>query len=154
VLGAIALAELVGWTIRFRSIGPLFEWMTHTVAALAHAGDRSAASLEKLKDTRERVRDELATESGDRGKRVTDETAPIPLAQAKRRFDAGDQPAGKPLGDLRDALGGAKAVEPSTKQPKPARPPAETGAEEDDQDTTSRLLRAKRRARRDEGSQQ
>jgi len=149
VLGAIALAELVGWTIRFRSIGPLFEWMTHTVTALAHAGDRSAASLEKLKDTRERVRDELAPETLDRGKRVADDASPIPLAQAKRRFDAGDEQAGRPVGDLRDALGGAKAVEPSTKPPKPARPPADVDAGVEDQDTTSRLLKAKKRAKKD-----
>lgn len=149
VLGAFALAELVGWTIRFRSIGPLFEWMTHTVTALAHAGDRSAASLEKLKDTRERVRDEFSTEKGDRGKRVTDEAAPIPLAQAKRRFDAGDEQAGKPVVDLRDALGGAKAAEPPAKPSKPARPPADTETGAEDQDTTSRLLRAKKRAKKD-----
>jgi uncharacterized membrane protein/Mg-chelatase subunit ChlD len=147
VLGAFALAELVGWTIRFRSIGPLFEWMTGTVTALAHAGDRSAASLEKLKDTRERVRDEFATEKGDRGKRVADETSPIPLAQAKRRFDAGDEQAVRPVGDLRDALGGAKAAEPPAKPSKPARPPADTDAGEDD--VTSRLLRAKKRAKKD-----
>ena len=147
VLGAFALAELVGWTIRFRSIGPLFEWMTDTVTALAHAGDRSAASLEKLKDTRERVRDELAPDSHERGKRVADEASPIPLAQAKRRFDAGDEQAGRPAGDLRDALGGAKAAEPPAKPTKPTRPPADTDAGEEN--VTSRLLRAKKRAKKD-----
>ncbi len=150
VLGAFALAELVGWTIRFRYIGPLFEWMTHTVTALGQAGDRSAASLKKLKSTRERVRDELAPEAPGRKKRAAaDESAPIPLAQAKRRFDAGDEQAGKPVGDLRDALGGAKAAEPPVKPPKPARPPADADTAADDQDTTSRLLRAKKRAKKD-----
>jgi hypothetical protein len=104
--------------------------------------------LEKLKDTRERVRDELATESGDRGRRVADETGPIPLAQAKRRFDAGDEQAGRPVGDLRDVLGGAKAAEPPAKSPKPAQAPAEPRAGKEDQDTTSRLLRAKKRAKK------
>jgi uncharacterized membrane protein/Mg-chelatase subunit ChlD len=148
VLGAFALAELVGWAIRFRSIGPLFEWMTDTVTALAHAGDRSAASLEKLKDTRERVRDELASDAGVTPRRVADEAAPIPLASGKRRFDVGDAQAGKPVGDLQDALGGAKAAEPSAKPPKPARPPAE-GDAVGDEDVTSRLLRAKKRAKKD-----
>ena len=70
------------------------------------------------------------------------------MASARRRFDAGDEQAGKPVGDLQDALGGAKAVEPSTKPPKPARPPADAEAGEEDKDTTSRLLRAKKRAKK------
>lgn len=148
VLGAFVLAELVGWTIRFRSIGPLFEWMTHTVTALSHAGDRSAASLEKLKGTRDRVRDELAPDAGPRTQPAADEASPIPLATAKRRFDVGDEHAGKPAGDLLDALGGAKAVEPTTKPPKPARPPADAEAA-GEEDVTSRLLRAKKRAKKD-----
>jgi hypothetical protein len=126
--------------------------MTDTVTALAHAGDRSAASLEKLKDTRERVRDELAPDAGGAPRRAVDDTAAIPLAQAKRRFDAGDEQAGKPVGDLQDALGGARAVEPSAKPPKPARPPADVDSGAEAQGTTSRLLRAKRRVRRDEGN--
>ncbi len=149
VLGAFALAELVGWTIRFRYIGPLFDWMTHTVTALSHAGDRSAASLEKLKDTRDRVRDELAPDAGPKTRRAADDASPIPLASAKRRFDVGEEQAGKPVGDLRDALGGAKAVEPSTKPPKPERPPADDDAGAESQDTTSRLLKAKKRAKKD-----
>jgi hypothetical protein len=107
----------------------------------------SDLSLEKLKDTRERVRDELAPDAGGTARRAVDDTAPIPVASAKRRFDVGDVQASKPVGDLQDALGGAKAVEPSAKPPKPARTPAE-GDTGGDEDVTSRLLRAKRRAKK------
>ncbi|MFQ5591284.1 MAG: hypothetical protein ACE5HE_08995, partial [Phycisphaerae bacterium] len=46
IVGAFVLAELVGWTIRSRYIGPLFDSLTHGVTALSHAGMRSTMSLE------------------------------------------------------------------------------------------------------------
>ena len=61
ILGAFVFAELVGWTMRRRYIRPLFELITHGVIATAQAGDRSAVSLEKLKTTRDRVREAPST---------------------------------------------------------------------------------------------
>ena len=65
ILGAVLLAELIGWTIRFRYIGPFFDSLTHGVTALAHAGERSAASLDQLKPTRDRVREGLKGDDGE-----------------------------------------------------------------------------------------
>ena len=45
VLGVFLLAEIVGWSIRFQYIGPLLDWLTHTVTALGRTGERSTASL-------------------------------------------------------------------------------------------------------------
>jgi hypothetical protein len=146
VLGAFVLAELVGWTIRFRYIGPLFDFMTHTVTALRHTGDRSAVALEQLKSTREKVREEL---DGDAGKRAESEATPLPKAAARRRYDVGDRDAAKPVGDLTDALGGAKAAPP---EPKRAKDKDEDQGE--DEASTSRLLRARRRAKRDKKDEQ
>lgn len=143
ILGAIAFAELIGWTIRFRSIGPIFEWMTHTVGALSQAGDRSTASLEKLKGTRDRVHDELTAE---RPIAPPSESPPhIAKDRAKRRFDAVEESTKRPAADLTEALGGAKAEDPRAKRPPSQQPPDAT----DDADTTSRLLRAKKRAKKD-----
>ncbi|MEE8347139.1 MAG: hypothetical protein V3S20_07320, partial [Dehalococcoidia bacterium] len=160
ILGAFLLAELVGWTIRFRYIGPLFDWMTHTVTVLGHAGDRSAVALEQLKSTRERVREGMASDKGD-GEPSLDEPGLLPLATTSDsvgltspsvKRGAGKpvpQPqADKPAGDLHEALGGAKATEPAEgTTPKPA---GGDSQETPEQTTTSRLLRAKRRAKRDQ----
>ena len=143
-LGAFLLAELVGWTIRFRYIGPLLDWLTHGVTALGQAGDRSTVSLEKLRTTRQRVRDGL---SADVDAPVDDAPAEEPArAQRKtRRYDVGDEQAGKPTGDLHEAIGGAKAAEGGL-----AGLPETPTSTPDDDATTSRLLRAKRRAHKEE----
>ncbi|MGB2985928.1 MAG: hypothetical protein WBE26_08595, partial [Phycisphaerae bacterium] len=149
VLGAFVLAELIGWTIRFRYIGPLFEFMTHTVTALGQTGDRSEAALEHLKSTHEKVRDGL-TAAKDEETEPPPKEGPIPLSRetARRRFDVGDEEAARPAGDLDEELGGAEATKP---KPQTSRPPAEAGEgdESEEQATTSRLLRAKRRKKRD-----
>jgi len=180
ILGAIAFAELIGWTIRFRYIRPLFEFLTHSAGALAQVGDRSAASLDRLRDTRDRVHDELApssasgrapvegAESGSRsvalplvggeqagaepegaGARIPSRT---PAQDVRRRkFEAGAADVSKAEGDLSDALGGAKADETGGQKSKlGTQPPAG-----DQEDVTSRLLKAKRRAQKkpDEGNQ-
>ena len=54
---ALILAEIVGWSIRYRDIIPTIQFFTGGVAALARVGQRSTASLEQLKDVREKVRD-------------------------------------------------------------------------------------------------
>ncbi|MCH8242621.1 MAG: hypothetical protein IH897_08430 [Planctomycetes bacterium] len=64
----------------------------------------------------------------------------------RRRFDIGDREAAKPTGDLGSALGGAKAGEEHIE--KVRRPAAAGDADEKENgDMTSRLLRAKRKAR-------
>ncbi len=145
ILGVFLLAELIGWIIRFRYIGPLFDLMTHTITALGQAGDRSAVSLEKLKRTRDRVRDGLEGGSED-GSQASRDTAALPRSTAARRYDVGDDRGKKLAGGLQEAIGGAKAEQ---KPPKPARPPAGAKEGEEAEETTSRLLRAKRRAKRD-----
>ena len=146
VFGCFLLAEVVGWAIRFRYIGPLFDVMTHTVTALGHTGERSTAALKQLKTTRDKLRDEMGSQP--LGEKEADASAPIPLARAKRRYDVGDTEAGKPAGDLADALGGAKTGAPT---PEPTRRPGSTDAmdEEAEGTTTSRLLRSRRRPRKD-----
>ena len=144
LLGAFLLAELIGWTIRFRYIGPLFDFITGGVTALAHTGDRSAASLDQLKTTRDRVRDDMDSERDEGLKRISEKGDAPTLTTPGRRFDVGDAAAAEPAGDLGETLGGARADEPG-----PRKPPPRPGAEGDSaDDATSRLLRAKRRARR------
>jgi len=142
ILGAILLAELIGWTIRFRSIGSIFDFLTHGVTALAHTGERSAASLQQLKGTRERLREGMEEDQGDRLFRLdTQEQTPRKTA-ARPRFDAGEPAPEAPPADLGKALGGA------TTEPPPARKaPPDQGPKEETEATTSRLLRKKRHRR-------
>ena len=142
--GALVLAELVGWSIRFRYIGPMFEFFTHGVTALAQAGERSEASLEKLRTKREQVKEELAAPSRRAGRSIAEEVEPASPATTKRRFDAGGEGRAEPAGDLGETLGGAKAAQ-SDKPNEPA--PSSDAADEGGEGATSRLLRAKRRAR-------
>ena len=145
VFGAFLLAEAVGWAIRFRYIRPLVEFMTHTVTALGQAGDRSVVALDQLKSTRDKVRDGFAepTEGAD------EESEPERLrrlrAVSRRRFDVGDAQGATPAGDLSEALGGAKPGQPAKGQTQEGAPAS--GEDARDQATTSRLLRAKRRAK-------
>jgi hypothetical protein len=146
VLGSVLLAEVIGWSIRFRSIGPLFNFITHSVTALSQAGTRSAAALEQLKSTRERVQSER---TGAGTGETAEETVPpsdaaaAPSAQA--RFDAGDKAAATPARDLQAQLGGAK-FEPKFKEKRRRPAPDGEGDQTEPEGTTSRLLEAKRRA--------
>ena len=132
VLGVVLLAELIGWTLRFRYIRPLFDWLTHTVTVLGRTGERSTAALEQLKTARDRAR-----QPHDEGS--------TPSADPATRFDAGevtDEPAARNIGD---AVGGARAAPGSAK---PSAPDDKAADAEPGEATTSRLLRAKRRAKR------
>ena len=143
VLGTILLAELIGWSIRFRHIGPMIASITHTVTVLARAGERSTAALGQLKSTRDRVREERTAA----GEPAAAPETPAPDRGA--RFDPGQLAGRVSAEDLHEALGGAK-TQPEYKERR--RPPAGLGPEPPDQaaeDVTSRLLRAKRRARKD-----
>ncbi len=139
VLGAVLLAELVGWTIRFKYIGSVFEFMTHGVGALAHTGDRSTASLQQLKGTRDRVREEMDEDRSEKLHRLDTEQTPTVPRKPKQHYDAGEPTSTKPTGDLGAALGGA------VKDAAPPKPKPRTTGDQDDADTTSRLLRAKKR---------
>ena len=144
VLGTLLLGELVGWSIRYRYIAPAFDFLTHSVTALGHAGARSAASLDHLKDTRKRVRDDQPVPGGSGVPKG--DTVDVP--DASRRFDSGDETAAsQPSADLTEALGGATA---DARPDAHAKPHAQPDGQ-DETDTTSRLLKAKRRARRDMG---
>jgi uncharacterized membrane protein len=142
-LGAMVLAELVGWAVRWRYIVPTIEFFTSSVTALARAGQRSDESLRQLKDVRDKVREDL-----DAKPPGPQELPTIPLepaADPRKRFDVDEETAVKPAGDLSESLGGAVASEGSEEsrpdRPKPGRKPADTG------DLAARLLKAKRRAR-------
>jgi hypothetical protein len=147
VLGAILVGECIGWALRFRAIRPLLDSLTHSVAALGHAGERSTAALGQLKDVRERVRDEQ-TERPLGGARKITAGKEDTTVDRQRRFDVGDASAKAPAQDLHQALGAPQAAQaPSEKR----RPPAPAGKDEEapTEDATSRLLRAKRRARKE-----
>ncbi len=143
VLGAVLLAELVGWTIRFRYIGSMFDFLTHGVGALAHTGERSTASLQQLKGTHERVREEMEENRRERLHRLDKEPTPAVTGKTKTHYEAATPPDTTPAGDLGETLGGAVK---DTAPPKPK--PRSTG-DQDDADTTSRLLRAKKRRRKE-----
>ncbi len=148
ILGVLLLAEVVGWTIRFRSIEPTLQWLTHTVTALGRTGERSTASLSQLRQARDKVR-ETVTGSGDvEAPGPASRTAPPPAPDRTGRYDVGDEAATEaPARDLGEALGGAAAgAGPAKPKPKPA---AAQEAEDAGEDFTSRLLKAKQRARED-----
>ena len=148
LVGTLILAELIGWTIRFQYIGPLFDFMTHSVTALSKTGERSQVALEQLKGTRAKLRGDMTAEVADEGeplKRVAQYTGTIPLSTARRRFHVGDENGQEPVTDLDEALGGAQATEA-------IRDEADTPPDRDmagEQETSmERLLRARKQAKR------
>lgn len=143
-LGVIVLVELIGWSMRFRAIGPLIESLTSNVAVLGQAGERSTASIGQLKGVRDRVQDERTTETASK---PAPRPSQAPDIDRGARFDVGDDAAKIDAGDLRESIESG----PATKKDQPQTPqqPNREGADADDEDATSRLLRAKKRARRD-----
>ena len=144
VVLALVIAEVVGWTIRHQAIGPFFAYLTHGVTALAQSGERSEASLRKLKGTRDRVR-EGQTAAGDVSSIAGEpERDTIPVVVRKRRFDVGDVRAKQSTGDLADALGGAKR---ETESDAPRKPASSGENEAGPESMTERLLRTKRKGK-------
>ncbi len=144
--GAFVVAELVGWSVRFRHIGPFYNYLTHGVTALATTGQRSEASLGQLKSSRNRGKDDRQGEAVQQAPSFeTDEPLQLSDGDAQQKFDAKGGGRGKLKGgSLVDSLGGAKKDQDKDS------PRGKKGAEDpDNEDATSRLLRAKRRARRD-----
>lgn len=118
IIYAFILAELAGWAVRWRSIGPALAFLTAPVRHLSRAGQRSAGALSRLKGVRERIRDDMSETAkpaeeprGQRPRGIKLE----PAAESKsRKFDVGESEAGKPAKDLTESLGGAKPAEPDS----------------------------------------
>ena len=108
---------------------------------VGHAGQRSSASLDQLKGVRQRVREDRLEDSP--GQKPAAEP-PRQRPAASTRFDAGEPTGKEPTADLQQALGGPELGESAPQ--KPRKPAADESAVDD---ATSRLLRAKRRARKD-----
>ncbi len=140
-VGALVLAELVGWAIRRQYIMPTIDFFTSSVTSLARAGQRSAQSLSHLKGVREKVREDLKGPEPEAKREVF--SIPLePAADPRRRYEVDEETAAKPVGDLTESLGGAVAVE-KDETGRPVRKPVAKPGDE----LTSRLLKAKRRAR-------
>ncbi len=148
ILGVFILGELVGWSIRFRSIGPLIDYVTHTATALGHTGERSSESLGQLKGVRKQVQADRDTAGPGGARKVAGDDKGKEVDKT-RRYDVGDEAAKAPVDDITQSLGGAQAGGDTVRDKR--RPPAPDDAADQgaDEDATSRLLRAKRRARRD-----
>ncbi len=148
VLGVLILAELVGWSIRYQFIRPLIDWLTHSVTALGHAGERSTQTLGQLKNVRERGKTDDV--------HVSQPQRPVESTPARTvKFDAGEPTPGTKVGDLSDVMGGAKASATEAGKPE-STSPGDRQSGETEEAHMSRLLRAKRRARGkiDDGNKQ
>lgn len=141
----ILLGEIVGWTIRRRSIRPTLEFLTHSVVALGGAGQASAGALQQLKGTRERVRTERTAKGEGRKIERLKQRGDAGPADSSARFDVGDERArSSPVADLTETLGGAapqKASQQDAAKVEAQKPPKISD------DFTSRLLAARKRAR-------
>lgn len=114
---AFILAEMVGWAVRWRSIGPALAWFTSSVRGLSRAGQRSAGALSQLKDARERVRENLSETAKPGEEKRTERPRTIklePVTDRSRKFDVGEAAADKPVKDLTESLGGAQAAGPES----------------------------------------
>lgn len=140
---ALFLAEAAGWAIRYRSIVPTIQFFTSSVATLARVGQRSTASLEQLKDVREKVRDGIDAQ---RTPKEPEGIALEPPADRSRRYDVGDEAAARPARDLTESLGSAAArAEDLQERPEGDAKGGPAGAAGPG-DMASRLLKAKKRA--------
>lgn len=138
IVGAVLFAELVGWTIRRAYLQSMWETLFGGVAALASSGERSASALGRLKTTRERVRTEQREKSAD------DDDGGTASPRRQRRFEA--EEGSVPLSDLGESLRGATTRGTAEEG---GRRSGDAPKEDESQDATARLLRAKRRAQRE-----
>jgi hypothetical protein len=139
IVGVILLTHAIGWLIRWQSFIPMVEFFTHSVTALGRAGERSTVALDQLKSTRDRVRGEIKT-PGTAHPGEPPEAAPDRSA----KFDVAGKKTDAPVKDMKQALGAADIAKEAPEQ---KRKPAQADKTGDDSDVTSRLLKAKRRAR-------
>ncbi len=143
---AILLAELVGWAIRWRSIGRVIEVVASELRGLRSA-ESAAESVSRLRGVRERIREEMA----DRAEKMPESSVPEDLqVDASRRFDLGEV-GDRVVGDLDEAVGGARTQPPPTE---PGRRDVDAADDEKEgESTTSRLLDARRRAKEQRGKE-
>jgi uncharacterized membrane protein len=140
----LLVAHMIGWAIRYRYIMPTLDYLTAGTAALSRAGQRSSESLGHLKGVRERVRGEFDQE----GEQQTKRQKGVDLeggGKASARFEISEDQAREPVEDLTSSVGGAEA-EDTGKAGDSGGKTGDKDAKSQDE-TTSRLLRAKRRAR-------
>ena len=143
-LGALIFAEMVGWSIRFRSIGPTIEFLTYTVATLSRAGEGRARTLSQLRQAREDVRERLDAGARPLQRRV--ESQPTAGEKKRLRFDAGSEMGeSAPAEDLSEVMGGAAKDAPASAARAGLKP--DEKEEIEPTDVRSRLLKAKRKAR-------
>jgi len=117
VVYAFFLAELVGWAIRYQSIGPTLAFLTAGVRGLSRAGQRSTQALSQLKNVRERVREDLSESAKPVEPAQSERAGTIklePVAGKARKYDVGDAEAAKPAKDLTESLGGATTASPDS----------------------------------------
>ncbi len=142
---AVVLAEAVGWAIRWRSIPRVMEAVAAELRG-QRAAEAAAESVSRLKGIRERVREEMseraAQEPSAPDGAPSDAGAPV---DASARFDLGGT-GDQTVGDLDQAVGGARTHE--AEPPRGAAPSEEEPT--DAESTTSRLLEARRRAKKDQ----
>ena len=139
ILGTVLFAELVGWTIRRAYLRSFWDYLFGGAAALATSGERSASALGRLKTTRKRVRTEQEE------KRADGEGEDSESPRRQRHFQA--EEGSVPLSGLEESLGGATTRDAAEKGER--KPDDAASQEGEPQDATSRLLRAKRRIRRE-----
>ncbi len=149
VLEAILIAESIGWAVRFRYIGPMFNYFTHGVTAMAHTGERSAASLDKLKNTRDRIREDQAESSVERLARVSQQTNAVSGSDTAKHYEADQGSENLPIGDLTKSMGGLSAEAKTEKKTSKA----DDQPSGKDESATSRLLRARQRAKKKMGDE-
>jgi hypothetical protein len=119
IVYAFILAELVGWAVRWQSIGPTLAWLTAGVRGLSRAGQRSAGALSRLKDVREKVREDLTESVQPVEPSRAERSGTIklePVAGKSRKFEVGEAEAAKPAKDLTESLGGATTAGPESTQ--------------------------------------
>jgi uncharacterized membrane protein len=143
-LGAVLLAELVGWYLRREAIGPLIRYFTAGVSP--QASQRSAATLSQLKGVQRGVRDELTGRAEGEGESTASTATFEQTADKKRRFDVGDAEGDKPADDLTQTLGGADTAELERKKSVDSRQEQKKD-DAPDAGGLSRLREAKKRAR-------
>ncbi len=136
---AILIAEAIGWAVRWRSIPRVIEAVTSELRGL-RTSEAAEQSVTRLKTVREKIREELA----ERATTPASEQA----ADATTRFDAG-QTDHAPVGDLDQLMGGAGSLGSADDASTASDKAGQTTEGQQGESTTSRLLRAKRRAKTD-----
>jgi len=145
-LGALVLAEIFGWAIRWPYLIALVQSLVYPVTALARVEERAGQSLAQLRGTRRRVREDMDSRSRPRRGHPPSTAEPHdPPAEPATRFDMGEVPDDQPAEDLNEALQGAPRREADASSSPDRNESVEEPPEPDDR--LSRLHKIKRRLR-------